>query len=296
MLMLALFMPACHQTMIVPLQAPRNGLNRADLRMTARSYAFGIIEGRSGRAECRDGIESVKISKGVMDSVIHLLIGQIYTTESVDVHCVRPHLKAAEILAYKSHTLQGVYFDSNSSVIQGDSHLILDELTAFLKENPELRIRLTGHTDLIGSAAANERLSLERADAAKRYLMNGGIAANRIVTEGRGARNPAVSAFDEDSSAINRRIEIAPVKPAAGSVVTPAKPEVVPPPVGPAPQTPAKPGSPAETTDATITMANGTVFKGTIIDQSIDRVVVNVDGRPMTLMKNQVRKIQYGTR
>lgn len=293
LLYLVLILPACHQTVIQPLHAPRNGLNRADLKMTARSYAFGIIEGRSGRAECRDGIESVKISRGVLDSVIHILIGEIYTTGSIDVRCVRPHLKSADLLAFKTHTLQGVYFDSNSSVIQGESDLILDELVVFLKSNPDVHIRLTGHTDLIGGAAGNERLSLQRAEAAKSYLTNHGIEANRISTEGRGSRNPAVQAFDEDSSAINRRIEIASVKPAAGTVVTPSRSEITKPAVAP---TPEKASEPAEFTEATVTMIDGTVYRGTITDQTVDRVVVNADGRQIILKKNQVRKIQYGRR
>jgi OOP family OmpA-OmpF porin len=65
-----------------------------------------------------------------------------------------------------------------------------------------------GHTDSIGSDAYNQKLSEQRAESVRRYLVNGGIEAGRISTEGFGESRPVASNQTADGRAQNRRVEL----------------------------------------------------------------------------------------
>jgi OOP family OmpA-OmpF porin len=78
----------------------------------------------------------------------------------------------------------------------------LDELAAQLDQFHYDRIHITGHTDPTGSAQLNERLSRQRAEAVKRYLVTKGLPAEKILTEGMGSSMPMVT--DKNCSALPR--------------------------------------------------------------------------------------------
>lgn len=99
-------------------------------------------------------------------------------------------------------------FEFNSSDLDEESTQYLDALTAALLENKRLSINLTGHTDNIGSAKFNERLSLYRANAIKNYLVRKGIEGERIKTEGKGMAEPMNGNKTEEEMALNRRVEL----------------------------------------------------------------------------------------
>jgi len=108
----------------------------------------------------------------------------------------------------KRIVLRGVNFDFNKSDIRPDSRPILDEAAEILKENPEVRIGVEGNTDAIGSDAYNEQLSLRRAEAVFRYLVNHGIAPERMDVTGYGKRRPVADNETETGRAQNRRVEL----------------------------------------------------------------------------------------
>jgi type IX secretion system PorP/SprF family membrane protein len=99
-------------------------------------------------------------------------------------------------------------FEFNSSDLDEESRKFLDDLTAALTENAHLKIKLTGHTDNVGSAKFNERLSLFRANSIKEYLSGKGIDAARIQTEGKGLAEPLNDNKTEADRAKNRRVEL----------------------------------------------------------------------------------------
>lgn len=99
-------------------------------------------------------------------------------------------------------------FAFNSTEIEGASARYLDELAEVLKENAHLRILLIGHTDNLGSARYNERLSLIRAEKVKSYMVNKGVEPERIVTDGRGMAQPLNNNATEEERALNRRVEV----------------------------------------------------------------------------------------
>ncbi|MFP4368004.1 MAG: OmpA family protein [Bacteroidota bacterium] len=84
----------------------------------------------------------------------------------------------------------------------------LEILQEFMKSKPNVVVMVEGHTDNIGSHAVNDRLSLERAESVKRYLIRKGISEHRIKTKGYGERRPIASNRDEFGRRLNRRTEI----------------------------------------------------------------------------------------
>ncbi len=101
-----------------------------------------------------------------------------------------------------------ILFDVNSDVIKSESFGIVNQFGDALKNNPSLRIKITGHTDSDGNAAANVELSKRRAAAVKKYLAtNYGVDNDRIQTDGKGAMQPVVDNSTAANKAKNRRVE-----------------------------------------------------------------------------------------
>jgi type IX secretion system PorP/SprF family membrane protein len=99
-------------------------------------------------------------------------------------------------------------FEFNSSELDGESTNYLDDLVTALNENAHLRIKLTGHTDNIGSEKFNERLSLHRANCIKQYLTARGVFSDRIEVLGKGMREPLNENKTDEQRAKNRRVEL----------------------------------------------------------------------------------------
>ena len=108
--------------------------------------------------------------------------------------------------------LRGVNFDFNSSVVRPESRPVLDEAATLLKQNPGVHVVVKGYTDSIGSAEYNQALSVRRAEAVYRYLVNLGVDPERLTVEGFGKTNPIASNDTEEGRAQNRRVELHPVQ------------------------------------------------------------------------------------
>ncbi len=89
-----------------------------------------------------------------------------------------------------------------------DSVQELEVLTEFMMNRPNVVILVEGHTDNVGSNSLNDKLSLQRAESVKRYLVKKGINSNRIRTKGYGKRKPIASNTTEWGRKLNRRTEI----------------------------------------------------------------------------------------
>ena len=99
-------------------------------------------------------------------------------------------------------------FETGSTALTSDSRPTVDSLVAILQAYPAVAIVLEGHTDSTGDAAANKKLSLDRAVAVKEILVTGGIADARVATAGLGSEKPIASNDTEDGRAKNRRLEL----------------------------------------------------------------------------------------
>ena len=104
--------------------------------------------------------------------------------------------------------LRNIFFNTASYELLPASNVELDKLTRLLKGNPQLRIELGGHTDDVGHDDANLKLSQQRADAVREYLIAQGIDASRITAKGYGETKPVAANDTVEGRALNRRTEV----------------------------------------------------------------------------------------
>ncbi len=102
----------------------------------------------------------------------------------------------------------GILFDLDSATIKPESKPVLEEVLGLLKGEPSWKLTIEGHTDSTGSPDHNLKLSLQRADAVKAYLLGAGIAAARLQTRGFGPAKPVADNATEMGRAQNRRVEL----------------------------------------------------------------------------------------
>ena len=103
--------------------------------------------------------------------------------------------------------LHNLFFATNKTTILPESETGLQDLYTLLAENPDIRIRITGHTDNVGSERANQKLSEGRANSVRDDLIKRGINAERIEAEGKGETQPITTNDTEEGRAQNRRVE-----------------------------------------------------------------------------------------
>lgn len=112
----------------------------------------------------------------------------------------------------KRIVLRGVNFDFDKSDIRPDSRPVLDQAADVLRQSPNVHISVEGHTDSVGSEMYNEKLSVRRAEAVFRYLVNHGVAPERMEVAGYGQTRPVADNDTETGRAQNRRVELHVVK------------------------------------------------------------------------------------
>lgn len=109
---------------------------------------------------------------------------------------------------------QGILFDVGASEVKGESTPTLKDIAETLKAHPDLKIEIQGHTDNVGNAAANMKLSEERANAVKAMLVKDyGVVADQLTAKGYGSTKPIAANATVEGRANNRRVELMVVKP-----------------------------------------------------------------------------------
>ncbi len=103
--------------------------------------------------------------------------------------------------------LNNIFFDTNKFDLKPDSKAELEKLLEFLAQNPAIHIEVSGHTDDVGNAQANQVLSENRAKAVYNYLIAAGVNAQRLVFKGYGETQPRVPNTTDENRAKNRRTE-----------------------------------------------------------------------------------------
>ncbi len=103
--------------------------------------------------------------------------------------------------------VEGIYFDQGKATIRKQSTAVLDGAVKVLKEFPSISMEISGHTSSEGDKAFNDKLSQERADSVKQWLVDKGIPSERIKTRGVGPDEPIADNKTAAGRAKNRRIE-----------------------------------------------------------------------------------------
>ncbi|MEM6726578.1 MAG: DUF5723 family protein, partial [Bacteroidota bacterium] len=103
---------------------------------------------------------------------------------------------------------ENLEFDSGKATIRNPSLSSLAQLAEVLLKKPDYRLKIEGHTDSVGSEATNLRLSKNRAQAVKDYLVSTGITPERILVIGQGEAQPIADNSTREGRQLNRRVEM----------------------------------------------------------------------------------------
>lgn len=106
-----------------------------------------------------------------------------------------------------SFVIDHILYNTNSAEIQTESKIILENFAQYLKENPNIKIQIEGHTDNVGNIKDNEALSTNRAFSVKAMLEEFGVDGKRILAKGYGPSKPLADNNTEEGRAKNRRTE-----------------------------------------------------------------------------------------
>jgi OmpA-OmpF porin, OOP family len=139
-------------------------------------------------------------------------VDNIDLTKSVDGQTITRDILLQPIKVGEKITLKNIFFDAAKYEILPTSYTELDRLVQLMNDSPSVEIKLEGHTDVVGDAAANLQLSKDRVNEVKKYLVSKGVRDNRITTEGFGSTKPIVAKGTDDERKVNRRVEFVIVK------------------------------------------------------------------------------------
>ena len=131
-------------------------------------------------------------------------------TDDIDVCLGTP--KGAIVDQRGCWVVKGVKFDYKKWDVKPQFNTNLDNIISVLKNTQDLKIRVEGHTDNIGSEKYNLNLSKKRAESIKAYLVKKGIEESRITSMGHGFSKPRAGNDTKEGRALNRRAELIPVK------------------------------------------------------------------------------------
>lgn len=121
----------------------------------------------------------------------------------------KPQTKVAKEIEEKGRTTLNVLFATNKDIIKKNYFKDIDDLVAVMKQYKDLNVTIEGHTDNVGAAAYNKKLSQRRAEAVKKYMVKKGIDAKRLTAKGYGLEKPVASNKTKEGRQKNRRVEAA---------------------------------------------------------------------------------------
>ena len=119
--------------------------------------------------------------------------------------------KGATVNSVGCWVIKGLLFDFNKADIKPQYYKNIDNVIKVLKANPNMKVEIQGHTDNIGSASYNMKLSLKRAKAVADYIISHGISPDRVTYKGYGFTKPIAPNDTPEGRALNRRVQIKPI-------------------------------------------------------------------------------------
>jgi outer membrane protein OmpA-like peptidoglycan-associated protein len=164
---------------------------------------------------CPDGTFSLKIPKGIPFAIVPHMPGYIGQADTISLRRDYAYFGDQYVDIFMDPMkkddkieLRPIYFQQSEAIILTTSLPELRRLAQVLKDNPNIHIRIEGHTDNIGKATDLMQLSHDRADAIKAFLNKEGIELERMETIGHGPKFPINENDSDDKRALNRRVEI----------------------------------------------------------------------------------------
>lgn len=153
--------------------------------------------------------ENPSIYGGIIIKEAHYYVDDVSVTEVVPGEAVATPVDTITktFVTGKVYAFSTILFKTNSAVLEEGTQPVLDPIVNYLNSNVGITVIISGHTDSIGTTANNYNLSVARADAVKKYLIEHGINAGRISTNGSGELKPVAPNNTENGRALNRRVE-----------------------------------------------------------------------------------------
>ena len=191
-------------TPLSPLQIHRNYQN------AARSAGGKVLMDENGYS-------TILLNKGDKElwMEVHTNVGYEYDLTIIEKEAMKQEVvldaaaMASDIADSGSVAIYGINFDTASSVIKPESEPAIDEIAKLLTGNPTLKVYIVGHTDMVGDAASNVKLSQARAQSVITALVSKhGIAAARLLAFGAGPYAPVATNLTDEGRAKNRRVEL----------------------------------------------------------------------------------------
>src|SRR5271165_905672 len=191
-----------------PLQEVRNYENAA--KAAGGQVVWDLMNGANG------GEATFKLHKGSSEIWVYLnaYTGQ-YELNIVEKQAMAQEVTvdaaamASSIADSGSVAIYGINFDTAKSDIKPESEPAIDQIAKLLTNDPALKVYIVGHTDMVGDAAANVKLSQARAQSVINALVSKrGIAAARLIAFGAGPYAPVASNKTDEGRARNRRVEL----------------------------------------------------------------------------------------
>ncbi|HNW30684.1 MAG TPA: OmpA family protein, partial [Spirochaetota bacterium] len=161
-----------------------------------------------------DGKYIVILSKGKICDFSVKSPGYLFYSRKIDLTGLQQYKEINEdillepIMVGANIVLNNMYFEFRSYKLLKESKYELNRIIRLMKENPTLKVEISGHTDNIGTDQANNKLSMQRAQSVVEYLINKGIGKGRLVGRGYGKKKPIATNKSEEGRKENRRVEI----------------------------------------------------------------------------------------
>lgn len=183
----------------------------ANMSETQRHAAIGAGVGALAGAAIGDSKKSAAIGAGV-----GALGGYVWSKKMADKKAAMEQATAGTGVAVtqtpdnqlKLNIPSDVSFDSGRAEIRAGLRPVLDAFAQGLGNQPNMDVRVVGHTDSTGGDAINNPLSVNRAAAVRDYLTSRGVDGRRVQIDGRGSREPVADNRTDAGRAANRRVEI----------------------------------------------------------------------------------------
>lgn len=185
-----------HNNMLISL-----GLNFAfgGAKKVAQATVQEVVEEAKPQAAAAPVVEEVKPQPAAPATVVPVVVEEVKR---------QPQTRVAQEIKEKGRVTLEVLFDTNKAIIKKNYTKDIDNLADVMKNQSDLNVTIEGHTDNVGNAAFNKKLSKNRADAVKAYLIEkGGVNAKQLKAVGYGLAKPVASNKTKEGRAKNRRVE-----------------------------------------------------------------------------------------
>ena len=163
-----------------------------------------------------DGKYTIKLREGDRYSVSVSPKGYSFYNTTVDLKKKKApkslNVKLKQLKEDTKLTLSDITFEVNSADLNESSYSELDRVVKLMKDNPNINIEISAHTDNVGSEAYNLRLSKRRASSVEAYLLEQLVTDSRLVSKGYGESKPAFPNDTDENKARNRRVELKIIK------------------------------------------------------------------------------------